>query len=277
MPGSDAAAWGSHYRLVARDKWKAQSAFMGHAVTEALVEYARPVLGMAVLDLATGTGEPAITIAGRVGPKGSVVALDQSSELLEVAAERARVKRLGNFVTRQADAHALPFPSASFDLATCRFGVMFFDDVVGALSELRRVMKPGARACFTAWGSVAQPYWQTTMEIVQRHAGGPMLAPGGADPFRFSAAGSLSRVLQAAGFLHVEEATRHLPWTWPGDSEEVFEYACAVAAPFRAMIERVPEAVWPTIRAEAKSEIERYRIGDEIHFGADIVMASGQA
>lgn len=277
MSSSNAALWGSQYRLIAAENWKAKSAAMGGAVTEALVEYSQPVAGMAVLDLASGTGEPAISLAGRVGPQGSVVAVDQSSELLEVAAERARQRKLSNLVTRQTDAHKLPFPDRSFDLATCRFGVMFFADVVGALGELRRVLKPGARACFAAWGPIEQPYWQTTMKIVQRHVGGPMLVIGGADPFRFSAPGSLSNALRSAGFKEVEESTRNLPWTWLGDEEEVFEYACTLSVPFRPMLERVPEEMWPEIRAEARAAIERYRVGNEIRFGADIVLASGRA
>jgi SAM-dependent methyltransferase len=279
---SNPAPWGSSFRLVAAERWKAKSAALGNAVTEAFVEYARPLPDMRVLDLASGTGEPGISLAQRVGrlgssTMGSVTAVDQSSELLEIAAERARNKKLSNFTTQQADAHHLPFADHSFDLATCRFGVMFFSDARRALAELRRVLKPGARACFAAWGSMEQPYWQTMMKIVHRHAGGTMLPPGGADPFRFSAAGSLSEALSVAGFHDVEESTQHLPWTWPGDAEEVFEYACAVAAPFRPMLERVPAEQWPAIRAEAKAAIERYRIGDEIRFGADVVLASGKA
>lgn len=250
---------------------------MGGAVTEALVEYSHPRPGMSVLDLASGTGEPAITLAGLVGPRGSVTAVDQSSELLEIASERARNKHLTNLLTKQADAHTLPFAGRSFDLATCRFGVMFFVDARRALTELRRVLKPGARACFAAWGPVEQPYWQTTMKIVERHVGGAPFPSGESDPFRFSAAGSLSEVLRAARFGEVEETTRNLPWTWPGDAEEAFDYFCAVSAPFRPMLERVPDEMWPAIRAEAKAAIDRYRVGDEIRFGADVVLASGRA
>jgi SAM-dependent methyltransferase len=277
MPDSHTAAWGTQYRLIAAEKWKAKSAAMGSAVTEVLVEYARPLPGMAAIDLASGTGEPAISLAQRVGPGGSVVAADQSAELLEVAAERARQKKLTNLVPRQADAHKLPFEARSFDLATCRFGVMFFADAVRALAELRRVLKPGARACFAAWGPIEQPYWQTTMKIVQRHVGGAMLVAGGADPFRFSVPGSLAGALRGAGFQDVEETTRNVPWTWPGDAEEVFEYACTLSVPFRPMLDRVPEEMWPAIRSEAKTAIEGYRVGNEIHFGAHVVLASGKA
>lgn len=276
MSASNPAPWGSSFRLMAADKWKAKSAVLGSAVTEALVEYSRLLPAMRVLDLASGTGEPAISLAQRV-PQGSVTAVDQSSELLDIAAQRGRDKNLLNFTIQQADAHQLPFADQSFDLATCRFGVMFFSDAQRALAELRRVLKRGARACFAAWGPMEQPYWQSTMKIVHRHVGGDMLQPAGADPFRFSAAGSLSKVLSLSGFREVQESTCNLPWTWPGDAEEVLEYFCAVAAPFRPMLERVPAEEWPAIRAEAKTAIERYRVGDEIRFGADVVLASGKA
>jgi ubiquinone/menaquinone biosynthesis C-methylase UbiE len=276
VSASNSAPWGSSFRLVAAEKWKAKSAVLGNAVTEALVEYSRLLPSMRVLDLASGTGEPAISLTQHV-PQGSVTALDQSSELLDIAAQRARDKNLLNFTTQQADAHQLPFADQSFDLATCRFGVMFFSDAQRALAELRRVLKPGARACFAAWGSMEQPYWQSTIKIVHQHVGGNILQPGGSDPFRFSTAGSLSAVLTASGFHEVEESTRNLPWIWPGDADEVLEYFCAVAAPFRPMLERVPAEEWPALRAEAKAAMEPYRAGNEIRFGADVVLASGKA
>jgi hypothetical protein len=104
-----------------------------------------------------------------------------------------------------------------------------------------------------------------------------MLQTAGSDPFRFYTAGSLSAVLSAAGFHEVQESTQHLPWTWPADAEEVFEYACAISAPFRSMLEQVRAAQWPAIRAEVKAAMERNRVGDEIRFVADVVLASGKA
>lgn len=107
--------WGASYRLIAAEKWKAKSAAMGRAATETLVEYASPKPGMQVLDLASGTGEPAISLASQVGLDGHVTALDLSADLLEIADTRARQRGLTNFATRQADAHHLPLPDGSFD------------------------------------------------------------------------------------------------------------------------------------------------------------------
>jgi SAM-dependent methyltransferase len=269
-------SWGPQYRLVASEKWKAKSAAMGQPVTDALVEYAQPAPGMRVLDLASGTGEPAISLAGRVGAEGHVTALDLSADLLQIAEKRARARGLTNITTRQADAHSLPFSDDSFDLATSRFGVMFFRDPEMALGELRRVLRPGARACFLAWGPFEQPYWQSMMGVVHRHVGGSLLEPGGPNPFRFSEAGSLSAVLRSAGFREIEELARTLPWTWPGPVEEVWEQVQAVAVPFRLMLERVPAEQWPKIHAEVHDAVRQYSDGEKIAFGATVVLASGK-
>jgi ubiquinone/menaquinone biosynthesis C-methylase UbiE len=249
---------------------------MGQAVTEALVEYAQPAPGMNVLDLASGTGEPAISLALRVGENGHVTALDLSAELLQIASERAQVRGLKNFAIRQSDAHTLPFPDDHFDLASSRFGVMFFRDPVLALRNLLRVLRPEARACFAAWGSIEQPYWQSTMGVVQRFVGGTRLDPGGPNPFRFAEKGSLSEVLTAAGFAAVEEETRNVAWTWPGTVEEVWEQAKAVAVPFRPLLDRVPAEMWPKINAEVHAAVGKYYDGVKIDFGASVVLASGR-
>ncbi|MGA7930705.1 MAG: class I SAM-dependent methyltransferase [Candidatus Sulfotelmatobacter sp.] len=274
-PGKAEPGWGDSYRLIASEKWKAKSAVMGKAVTEAFVEYARPQPGMRVLDLASGTGEPAISLAMRVGAQGQVTALDLSADLLAIAKGRAGERGLENFFTQQADAHTLPFADDSFDLATCRFGVMFFRDIGLALRELHRVLRAGARACFLAWGPFDQAYWRSTMGVVHGHVGGPLLEPGGPDPFRFARPGSLSAVLQRAGFQEVEEETKTLPWTWPGTPEEVWEQARAVSVPFRPMLERVPAGMWPQIYEEVRAAIGKYVEGENIAFGASVVLASG--
>ena len=269
-----AAQWGASHRLIAAERWKAQSAAMGRDATNALVEYSRPQPGMNVLDLAAGTGEPGISIGHRIGTTGHVTAVDQSQELLDIAAARARQQGLTNFSTRQADAHDLPFADNSFDLAACRFGVMFFADSVKALRELRRVLKPGARACFLVWGPFEQPYF-SPMAIVASHVGGPALSPGGPNPFRYAEPGSLSAVLERARFGRVEEETRTVPWTWPGTVEDVWEYERSVSAPFRPLLERVPAGSWDEINAQVHACLRRYVHGETVQFGAVVTLASG--
>jgi ubiquinone/menaquinone biosynthesis C-methylase UbiE len=243
-------------------------------VTAALVNHAQPRPGMRVLDVASGTGEPAISLAARVGEQGTVTALDLSADLLAIAEKRAQTRGLTNFKTQSGDAHALPFADNPFDLATSRFGVMFFRDVGAALGELRRVLR--ARASFLAWGSFDQPYWQSMMGVVYRHVGGPLLHSGEADSFRFAQSGSLSAMLRDAGFHEVAETSKTLPWAWPGSAEEVWDYARAVSVPFHPMLERVPADRWPEIHAAVQRALEKYSDGRTIAFGASVVFASGK-
>jgi ubiquinone/menaquinone biosynthesis C-methylase UbiE len=272
-PEDSRPEWGSSYRLIAADKWKAKSAAMGRDVTEALVEYARPTPGMKVLDLASGTGEPAITLASRIGPSGHVTALDLSAALLEIAQTRAQERGLQNFSIRQADAHQLPFSDSSFDLVTSRFGVMFFDN--RALQEARRVLKPKARGCFLAWGPWEQPFWSTMMGVAHKYAGGTLVPPGQA-PCRFGKPGSLSEELRMAGFQNIEEETKRLPWTWNGLAEEIWEQAQACSTPFLPMLKRVPAEKWDEMNREVIASVNKYADGGSIKFGAVVVLASGE-
>jgi SAM-dependent methyltransferase len=267
--------WGSSYRLVAAEKWKAKSAAMGAAVTQALIDYASPKPGMKVLDVASGTGEPAIGLASCIGSEGHVTALDLSAELLMIAGGRARHRGLDNFSTCQADAQSLPFPGQTFDLVTCRFGVMFFADCGKALREVHRVLRPEGRACFAAWGPFDQPYWSNTMGIVMKHVGGPAIPPGDPDPFKFAKPGSLSVALHRAGFAAIEENTETLPWIWPGSEEEVWEYQKSVAVPFRPLLDRVPSEKWDTVNQEVHTALNQCTEAGSVKFGAVVVLASG--
>src|SRR5262250_104000 len=95
-------------------------------VTQALVEDGLIGRGHAVLDIATGPGEPALTIAALVGPEGKVFGIDPVVEMIEAA--RRAADRLG-FSNAQFDVASvgrLPFPADTFEAVTSRFGVMFF-------------------------------------------------------------------------------------------------------------------------------------------------------
>jgi SAM-dependent methyltransferase len=124
MAGETGAPWGAAFRVAASQKWRRQSAAMGGGVTQAMVRLAAARPGMRVLDLACGTGEPAISLGGEVGSAGRVAAIDLNGELLQVARGRAAQRGFDHLSFQQADAHALPFAGASFDLVTSRFGVM---------------------------------------------------------------------------------------------------------------------------------------------------------
>lgn len=120
------------------EKWHSKFIAQTREATEALVQIARIAQGLSVLDIASGTGEPAITLAEAVGPGGHVVATDLARGMLEVAEENAHTAGVTNISFQQADAHSLPFADVTFDRITCRFGAMYFVDVSQTLSEMRR-------------------------------------------------------------------------------------------------------------------------------------------
>ena len=118
---------------------------MFEPVTQALVADGLIGRGHTVLDIATGPGEPALTIAALVGPEGKVFAIDPVMEMIEAA--RRAADRLGfrNAQFDVASADRLPFPADAFDAVTSRFGVMFFPSPVDAVREMLRVLKPGRK------------------------------------------------------------------------------------------------------------------------------------
>ena len=96
--------------------------------TRVLIDAARLSSGLDVLDLASGPGDPALSIAQIVGPKGHITATDQSEEMIKGAIGRASSRGLKNFDAKAANAESLPFPDDSFDRVTSRFGAMLFVD-----------------------------------------------------------------------------------------------------------------------------------------------------
>ena len=115
---------------------------------------------MHILDMASGSGEPAITFADLVGPEGHVTATDFGADMLAVAKENANKAGIKNITFQQADALSLPYAEESFDCVTCRQGIMYFGDYVRALQEIRRVLKTNGLVVLTATGMFEQPFFQ---------------------------------------------------------------------------------------------------------------------
>ncbi|OJT17654.1 ubiquinone biosynthesis protein UbiE [Archangium sp. Cb G35] len=107
--------------------------------------------GSAVLDCATGTGDLALSFKRQVGASGRVVGTDFCKEMLDHAP--AKAAREGLPVEFQvADAMALPFADASFDVASIAFGIRNVDDPVKCLKEMARVVRPGGRVVVLEFG-----------------------------------------------------------------------------------------------------------------------------
>ena len=100
--------------------------------------------GQRVLDVGCGTGEDARTMAQRVAPGGSVVAVDGSQNMIAVARQRAEGSGLP-VEFQVGDIHRLPFADDSFDASRADRIFMHLDSPEKALSEMKRVTRPGGR------------------------------------------------------------------------------------------------------------------------------------
>ena len=197
--------------------------------------------GERVLDLASGIGEPAALAAERVGPTGHVIATDLAPTM--VALGRARVARLGltNIEFRQMDASAPDLPGGSFDVALCRWGLMFIDDLEGTLSRLHDLLAPGGRLAIAVWGPPEEvPAISLATRVLRRELDLAPPAEGTATPFDLADIDALTQTLGAAGFKAIENQPVSVVYDFASD-EEYLGYRRDLSPPDPAMA-RIPEA-----------------------------------
>jgi ubiquinone/menaquinone biosynthesis C-methylase UbiE len=107
-----------------------------------------------VLETAAGTGVVTRALASALPETTSITATDLNEPML--ARAQTHLAGKSQIKWQQADALALPFGDASFDIVACQFGVMFFPDKIRGYSEARRVLKPGGRFCFNVWDKIEE-------------------------------------------------------------------------------------------------------------------------
>src|SRR4026207_1303323 len=108
----------------------------------------------AILEIAAGTGVVTRALAPKLSPGGSYVVTDLNQPMLDYAASRQAPD--SRIQWHQADAMALPFEDAAFDLVCCQFGAMFFPDRSSAYREARRVLKSGGYFLFNVWDRIEE-------------------------------------------------------------------------------------------------------------------------
>jgi ubiquinone/menaquinone biosynthesis C-methylase UbiE len=259
-------------------KWYEKLSWQSRAATDLVVQGALLSSGQHVLDLASGSGQPALSVAKAVGPSGRVVATDMVPEMLEGARANAAAQGLSNLQFRVADAENLPFADAEFDRVTARFGLMFFLDIPKALTEVRRVLKPVGRISFVVWGPPeGNPLFSTMTGPFLKHVQMPTPPPDAPGVFRFADQGKVAGVVSAAGFHDVKTATTTVEWPWPGSPEEAWLATSELAAPFKKMMAALPEEKRPAVVAEVIEGIARYYDGEKVNFPASLVSVQAVA
>ena len=259
-------------------KWYSKLAHQSRHATELVVQGAQLSPGLQVLDLASGNGEPCLSVAVAVGPQGRVVATDLIREMLQFAEENAAARGLRNIEFRQANAEELPFPGGQFDRVTCRFGIMFIPDIQKALREVRRVLKPKGRVSFVTWGPREEnPLFGTMIRPFLKYVEVPQPDPDSPHVFRFADETKLARTLSDAGFEDVHAAKHKINWPWPGSAEDAWQGGSELAAPFKKIIAAVPPDKREEAIHEAIEGIRRFSDGQAINFPAAVNSVTGVA
>jgi demethylmenaquinone methyltransferase/2-methoxy-6-polyprenyl-1,4-benzoquinol methylase len=156
------------------------TAGLHHAWRRRAADLAAVGPGDRVLDVATGTGDLALELAGRVGPDGEVIGLDFSDEMLA----RARVKAPGApapITFEWANALQLPYGDGEFAAATVGFGARNFSDLDRGLAEMTRVVRPGGHVVVLEITTPTRPplstfyrlWFDGVVPVIGRLAGDP--------------------------------------------------------------------------------------------------------
>jgi ubiquinone/menaquinone biosynthesis C-methylase UbiE len=254
------------------DSFRAQT----RAASDLLLAKLRVRPGMSVLDLGSGAGEPAFALARAVGETGKVVASDLAGEAMTALAQRARELGLRQLEACQADMHSLPFAEATFDAVSSRLSLMFCPKPEQALSEVRRVLKPQAAACFLVWGTPTQPLFAGTLGEIEKRAPLPIPALGKPGPFQFAEPGVLGEALSRAGFRQVVEQTLSLAWPWPGPPEQMWLAFSDLSGPvLRETFATLPEADQDELERQIIANLAAFYDGKVTDPGAVVVVARG--
>ncbi len=254
-------------------KWRREFAVQSRAATDLLLEAALVEPGMRILDLASGSGEPAVSLALAAGAEGRVVATDIVPAMLLGAREHAAERGRGNVAFAAANGEALPFPAGTFDRLTCRFGAMFFPGIEQAMQEARRVLRPNGRAVFLAWGEARHnTFYTATTGVLLKYARPAQQTSDLAH--RFAQPGSLSAALGHGAFRQITEAFHLISWPWPGSPDGFWDYSVEVRRSFRRIFESLTPAEREQAKQESLAEMQRFYDGRLVNFGAQIVIAT---
>lgn len=240
-----------------------------------------------MLDVGCGGGQTTREAAADAG-RGRVVGVDVSERMLEHARRRTAEEHVSYLL---ADAATYDFGEAAFDVCISRFGVMFFDDPVGAFGNLRRALRPGGRLVAMVWQARSENEWAQVIPATigqgaaTGHANGGtaggtvrddgatrdsgMAGDGGVfrdeSPFALGDRGVTRGILRAAGFGDVTFAEVRERLYYGPDVETAYENVLQLREPLALLAELTP-ADADRARADLRAMLAAHDSGDGVLF-----------
>lgn len=228
--------------------------------------------GQKVLDVASGTGEPSLTIARRFGNRISLTGVDGAEAMVAAANEKVRLERLQGVSFQQMKAERLSFPSGSFDRVISRFGVMLFDDPLAGLQEMRRVLKEDGKMAIAVWGEFPKMEslyhtWEALMKRLPEEERLP--TPKMAD---LGSPGKLEALLLESGFKN--HTVTPFPLFYRFENFESYWKISTEAGALKEPLDRLSPAEQKRLKEEVMEKTAAYRKEGEIQFRNDVLLAT---
>ncbi len=227
-----------------------------------------------ILDLATGPGEPALSLARLVGADGRVTGVDLSEKMIEIAAQVAKERRLGNADFRVMDAEHLAFSDESFDAVVSRFGFQIFTNPEAVAREAHRVLRPGGRLVVSIWSTADKA---AGLHVIV----GPMLEYAEPDetgyiptPYELGAPGEMTSLLAKVGFVDLTEERRtHL---FRIASEDDYLDAMLNGTPMGHSIREESPDVQAKVIAKTRQNLRAWRSNGGFEIPCECVLVTGR-
>ena len=246
-------------------------------ITRALIEDAQISSRHSVLDVATGPGEPALSIAEVVGPEGTVVGVDPVPEMIAAARRAAHRSHLSNARFEVSFADHLPFPPGSFDAVVSRFGVMFFPTPVDGVREMLRVLKPERKLAFAVWGLAERnPFHYVLSRVMERYVQAEPTPPNSPDAFRFAAPGKLLNILNEGGAAATSERLLQFRIEAPVSAEDFWTLRSQMSDKLRAKLATLSDDQLAAIRHDMIQDLHSYSTDRGMRFPAEVLIVAGR-
>ena len=232
------------------ERWRAHIDESASPVRDWMIQELAPRSGDTVLELSAGVGDTGFAAAAILGEGGRLISTDFSPDMVEVARRRGAELGLGNVDYRVMDAERIELDSDSVDGVLCRFGYMLMADPSGALSETRRVLRPGGRLALAVWDAPEKNPWAAigAMILVERgHM--PLPEPGAPGIFSMGSEERTRALLEDAGFTAVR--TGEVPVRFPfRDLDEYEKWVGEVGGPIAIVLRELSEEEREALKAQ---------------------------